>query len=151
MKRFAKSSPFAFVRMRVEQLDEVGLHLLDPVGAGEAEIAPAEDQHLDDVLGLQGLGLGVREGDSGPVTPGGGGDADAGVGKKLHNARLHAALGQAEAEGGPGGGGHAGSPWRGPVGRRKRKRRPRGPAPVSGQINADQDAHTTSQPPRRGW
>ena len=41
----------------VHQLDQLGPLLHHPVGAGEAEVARAQMQHLDDVLRLEDLGL----------------------------------------------------------------------------------------------
>ena len=55
--------------------DELG----DPVGAGEADVARAEMQHLDDVLRLQGLGLEALERQARPIAAAAEGDADAGV------------------------------------------------------------------------
>ena len=80
----------------VHELNEVDAFFQDPIGTGEAEIARAQMQHLDDVLRLQDLGFEPLERQVRPIAPPAEGDADAGVPKEGQHAVLHPAFGQGE-------------------------------------------------------
>ena len=84
------------VEAGIEQLDQLGRQLGHPVGAGEAYVARAEVQHLDDVLGLQDLGLEAGERQARPIAPPAEGHPDAGIGEQREHALLHPPLGQGE-------------------------------------------------------
>ena len=80
----------------IEQLDQLGRELGDPVGAGEADVARADVQHLDDVLRLQDLGLEAGERQARPIAPPAEGDPDAGVRQQREHGLLHPPLGQGQ-------------------------------------------------------
>lgn len=63
-----------------------------PAGGGEAHVAASGREHLDHVLGLQDLGLGVRERHQRPIAPGRGSHADAGVGQQRRDSGYHPAF-----------------------------------------------------------
>ena len=71
---------------------------------GEADIARADMQHLDDVLRLEQLGLEAFQGQGRPVAAPVEGQPDAGLGQELLDVLLHPALGQGEMDDGRGGG-----------------------------------------------
>ena len=86
------------VESRVEQLDDVRLELRHPVRTGETHVPAAKCQHLHDVLGLEGLGFGVLEGDVGAIAPGARANPDAGVAEQGQHSLFHAAFRQAESQ-----------------------------------------------------
>ena len=83
----------------IHQLDQLRTLLGHPVGTGEAEVARADMQHLDDVLRLQDLGLEALQRQGRAVAAAVEGQADAGVGQQAHDVLLHPALGQGEMDG----------------------------------------------------
>jgi hypothetical protein len=80
----------------VEQLDDLGRELGDPVGAGETDIPRAQVQHLDDVLRLQDLGLETTERQVRPIAPPSERHPDPGIREQRQNASLHPPLGQGQ-------------------------------------------------------
>ena len=101
----------------VDQLDQLGPLLHHPVGAGEAQVARAQMQHLDNVLRLEDLGLEAVERDGGAVAAPVEGQPDAGIGHQAHDALLHPALGQGQMDDGVAGGIGGGQAGSGPRGR----------------------------------
>ena len=87
-------------RAGVDQLDQLGTLLHHPVGTGEAQVARAQMQHLDDVLRLEDLGLEAVEREGRPVAAPVEGQPDAGIGQQAHDAVLHPALGQGQMDDG---------------------------------------------------
>ena len=83
----------------VEDLDQLGSQLHDPVRPGKAQISGTQVQHLYDVLGLEDLRVDVGQGQGGAVAASGGLHLQACIGHELEHTFLHASLGQGQADG----------------------------------------------------
>ena len=87
------------IEPRVEQLDQARILLGDPIRAGEADVARARCEHLDDVLRLEQLRLEAIDGQGRAVAARARANANACFGQQVDHALVDAPFGEREVDG----------------------------------------------------